>query len=159
MAMQTGGVPQWLAATWTRTYIRRALAEDDKTLGDKDSSVSVIYLQTLADGHSFDLRIANDFSLGDSVTGINDLSLEQLQKLASGAVEAFSGGTRAEQTGENEWLFKWHAAFLFPPQLGNHDDPASVLSAIAAGQHETSDVGRAIPVMHAPRMGLSMPRQ
>lgn len=142
--MSTTALPKWLSATWCRSYIRRMTAEG--VLGERNSSVSVRYLQTLADGHAFDLRIANDFALPEKCTGLEDLNEEHLQLLASGAIEAFAGVTTAE-AGDGEWTLAWHAAFSFPPLLGATDDPQSLLSRIAAGEHETDDVGRAVPTL------------
>jgi hypothetical protein len=146
--MTSTNLPEWLSAAWSRNYIRRA--GPDGILGRSDASVAVRYVQTLASGHGFDLRVADNFSLPDGITGMDCLSLEQLQALA-GAVEGFAGVTMSESIGENAYLFAWHAAFLFPPQLGDTDEPQAVLASIAAGDHETGDVGRAVPSLPAAR--------
>ena len=136
-------LPAWLTATWTRSYIRRGTAG---ALGEPDSSVDVRYIQTLAGGHAFDLRVAQSFALPATVTGIDDLSIDDLKVLASGAVEAFAGVTTAVP-GSGEWTFRWHAALLYPPLLGADDTPETLFESIRAGEHETSDVGLAVPTV------------
>ena len=147
--MPTTSLPPWLSAVWSRNYIRQAA--DDGELGEKDASVSVRYVQTCANGHGFDLRIAASFSLPDSMSCINDLELDQLKQLASGAVEGYAGITTAEPAGDNVTLLRWHAAFSYPPQLGDTSEPSALLASIAAGVHETGDVGRATPTLPAGR--------
>lgn len=143
----TTSLPSWLSATWIRNYIRRS--SSDGTLGDRDASVTVHYLQTSAEGHAFDLRIAKSFALPEGVASIADLDLEMMQALA-GATEAFAGVTTSEVTGD-EVVLHWHAAFSFPPQLGEDDAPEAVLAAIMAGNHVTADIGRAVPTHPASR--------
>ena len=136
-------LPSWLYASWSRNYIKRAGAGG--VLGAADSSVSVRYIQTEAAGHAFDIRIADDFSLPETVRSIDDLDLTQLQLLASGAVECFAGVTLAPA----ENTFAWHAAFLFPPSI--EDAPPALLAVISAGEHETSDIGIAQPDLPSSR--------
>ena len=140
-------MPDWLPAAWSRTYIRRG---EGGQLGEPDSSVSVRYIQT-GGGHAFDLRIANDFALPADVKSADDASLEHLQHLASGAVECFAGVTTAEAHGDGTCTLRWHGAFLFPPQLGDDAAPTAVFASIAAGTHETGDVGVATPTLPTSR--------
>ena len=147
--MPTTALPDWLKATWMRSYIKRG--PPGGPLGDADATVAVRYIQTLCGGASFDLRIAETFSLPAEITCAAELSLEQIQALASGAIEGFVGVTRSETAGDNSWVVRWHAAWLYPPQLGNSDEPQAVLAAIAANEHETGDVGRAVPTMPTAR--------
>ena len=161
-AATASALPAWLAATWSRTYIRRAEAgppsalgaKDDSisassALGAKDDSINVHYIQTMAEGHGFDLRIPKDLSLPPTVGSVADLTLEQLRQLS--AIEGFSGVTTAEPAGSDTCILRWHAAFCFPPQLGVDDEPLAVLSMILEGKHETMDVGRATPTLPAGR--------
>lgn len=135
-------LPAWLSTTWTRSYIRRAV--DGGALGPPDSSVAVRYLQTQCGGHAFDLRIPEGLAASlAGVGGLSDLSLAQLQSLIA-RVEAFAGVAIAEPVND-EWLVRWHAAFLFPPQLTDDAEPQAVLERILAGAHHTDDVGRAVP--------------
>lgn len=142
--------PPWLAASWSRSYIRRVTANGE--LGAPDCSVVVRYLQTAVDGHSFDLRVASSFAL-EGCCSMADMSLEQLQSLASGAVECFAGVTTAQFTADchDRCTVSWHGAFLYPPQLGTGDAPLAVLESISAGTHSTSDIGLATPTMPANR--------
>ena len=144
--MPTTDLPSWLNSTWSRNYIRRASAGGP--LGEPDASVDVRYLQTLADGHAFDLRIPSSFALpnSSSILSMDDLNLEQLQALASSSIEGFAGITTSESAGDDT-ILRWHAAFCFPPQLQQADDPVAVLELIRSGQHETLDVGRAVPTL------------
>ena len=152
-------LPDWLVATWNRDYIRRA-AGADGALGEPDRSTAVRYLQTAAGGHAFDLRTpAEDLVLQKPFTSLEDLTAtEQLIALVSDPkVEAFAGVTTAEphqQKADDQaerWTLRWHGAWLFPPQLGDGDDPLAVLEAVAAGAHETGDVGVASPTAPASR--------
>jgi hypothetical protein len=149
----TTELPPWLGSTWSRNYIRRQLPQDGSTgLGEPDSSVTVRYIQTLAEGHSFDLRIKEDFSMPSTIGRVDDMSLEQLLSFASeGAVEAFAGVTTSERSGDSAFIIRWHAAFTFPPNLADAEEPISVLDRIRSGQHETEDVGRAVPTLPAGR--------
>ena len=145
-------LPDWLCAAWSRAYIKRA--GPDGQLGEADATVDVRYIQTAAEGHSFDLRIVKGFSLGGddddaASSGIDRLSLEQLRALASGAVECFAGVTKVEAS--EPLTVRWHAAFLYPPALGDHADPLEVFAAIAAGTHVTADVGVAHPTLPGAR--------
>lgn len=143
-------LPAWLSASWQRTYIKRATP--DGPLGEPDSSVEVRYLQTLAGGHAFDLRIQSGFTFPEDVKSVTELTLEQLQMLAApGAIEGFAGVTTSEPAAGDAWLFRWHAAFCFPPQLSSSDEPQLVIDQIASSQHETSDIGRAVPRMPSVR--------
>lgn len=140
-------LPAWTASVWTRNYIRRWTREGGP-LGEPDTSVTVRYLQTLADGHGWDLRVRKLAlsSFPESARSVDDLSAEHLQTLAAdGAIEGFAGITKAAPEGDGCTALHWHAAFLFPPQLGEADEPATVLERIRSGEHETLDVGRAVP--------------
>lgn len=140
-------LPEWLAATWCRSYIRRAPIPGAQ-LGEPDASVAVRYVQTLAGGHAFDLRIPDSFT-SSAASSIQDLDLEQLKELCA-KCECFAGVTRCEMR-EDVTQFSWHGAFLFPPALGDGDAPLAVLESIAAGTHETSDIGVAIPTLPSSR--------
>ena len=76
---------------------------------------------------------------------------EQLSALAA-SVEGFAGITTCERAGDDA-ILRWHAAFCFPPVLGDTaDEPMAVLELIRSGQHETMDVGRAVPTLPAARV-------
>ena len=146
--MASTALPEWLAATWSRNYIKRAAP--DGTLGDEDLSVEVRYIQTAAEGHGFDLRIATNFGLTNA-TRIEELTQEQLEALAApGAVECFAGITTSEIV-EGNCTLSWHAAFLFPPDLEDGNTPEAVFASVAAGTHVTSDVGIAMPTIPTSR--------
>jgi len=108
----------------------------------------VRYLQTAVDGHAFDLRIPSSLVLPDGVSSTADLNIEQLLVLAS--IEAFAGITIAEPHAQGTKL-SWHAAFLFPPALRDHDSPHAVLTAILDNSHETGDVGICTPTVPSSR--------
>ena len=141
--MPTTDLPAWLKATWSRNYIRRAAA-DSRELGEPDRSVRVRYIQTLADGHSFDLRIPDGFQVENSIRSVHEMNIQQLRTFAEAGVEAFAGVTTAELAG-NDTTVRWHYAFTFPPSLDSADDPMALFDLISSGKHETKDVGRAVP--------------
>ena len=103
--------PDWLSATWERSYIRRR-AEGAEGLGEPDASVLVRYIQTSANGHAFDLRIKDGLRIPglEGVRSAAGLSEAQLQALtAPGAVECFAGVTTAATDGDGKSTLSWHA--------------------------------------------------
>lgn len=141
-------LPAWLPGAWSRSYIR--LATSDDTLGDPCTSVTVRYLQTLAGGHAFYLRVPPGYSSTGS-RGIGDLSSDELQALAVSGVEAIAGVTTCEPSTDRASILRRHAAFTFPPLLGDADAPEAVLASIAEGTHDTNNVCVAEPSMPASR--------